>query len=134
MKLKQFLYATVINFFDNYFPDNLIIKNYSETVKKIIIYIQNNLSMSLTTEEIAKNLFLSKTTVATAFKKETGTTIGEYIDNLIFTKISYLLANDSISIREISQQFGFCDSHYLSRRFKKKFKVTPTEFRKMHSK
>ena len=39
MKLKQFLYATVINFFDNYFPDNLIIKNYSETVKKIIIYI-----------------------------------------------------------------------------------------------
>ena len=134
MKLKQFLYSTIIEFFDNYFPDKLIIKNYSETVKKIILYVQNHLSISLTTAEIAENLFISKSTVSTSFKKETGLTIGKYIDNLIFTKVSYLLANDRMSIREISQQFGFCDLHYLSRRFKKKFNITPTEFRKKHSK
>ncbi len=132
MKLKKFLYSTIIDFFDNYFADDLIVKNYSETVKKIMLYVQSNLSMSLTTAEIAKNLFLSKTTVATIFKKETGFTIGEYIDKLIFTKVSYLLVNDSISIREISQQFGFCDAHYLSRRFKEKYSISPLEFRKIN--
>jgi len=134
MKLKQFLYSTIIDFFDNYFPDKLIIKSYSETVKKIILYIQKHLSISLTTAEISENLFVSKTTVATSFKRETGFTVGAYIDNLIFTRISYLLANSRTSIKEIGRQFGFCDSHYLSRRFKKKFNVTPTEFRKMHNK
>lgn len=130
MKLKNLLYSTIINFLDNYPPGDLTIKNYSETVKKIIIYIQNNLSISLTTAEIAKHLFLSKTTVSTTFKKETGVTIGKYIDKLIFTKISYLLANDTMSIQEISRKFGFCDAHYLSRRFRAKYNQTPLEFRK----
>lgn len=134
LRLKQILYSTVMDFFDNFFEGSMPVPEYSDTVKKTILYIQKNLSMSLTCKDIANALFLSPTTIRTMFKKETGMTIGSYIDDLIFSGISNLLANEKISVSEISRKFGFCDAYYLSRRFKEKYKQTPTEYRRTYSK
>lgn len=133
LNVKQILYVTVTDFFNNFYKGKIPVKNYSDTVKKTMNYIQKHLSISLTSSEIAQNLFLSQTKIRTAFKNETGMTIGDYIDDLIFSQISNLLINEKIPIAEISRRFGFCDAYYLSRRFKEKYNQTPSQFRKLNS-
>lgn len=133
LKIKQLLHQTVVAFLDQYSTGGLPVRNYSENVKKTMRYIQNNPLVSLTSSQIAKALFLSESKMRLDFKKETGKTIGEYKNDLIFSQISSLLATDSISVGEISRRYGFCDPYHLSRRFKERFHQTPTEYRKASS-
>ena len=50
----------------------------------------------------------------------------------VFIQAKKLLANEQLSIAEISTRLGFCDQFYFSRRFKQKFGETPSSFRKRH--
>lgn len=130
LKIKQFLFQTVISFLEQYCNSDLPVREYSENVKKTMLYIQKNLSVSLTSSKISKELFLSETKMRTDFKKETGKTIGEYKNDLIFSQVSILLTASKLSVAEISRKYGFCDPYHLSRRFKERFHQTPTEYRR----
>ena len=130
LKIKQILLQTVITFLDQCNAAPLPVRDYSDNVKKTMCYIQSNLRISLTSSQIAKALFLSETKMRMDFKKETGKTIGEYKNDLIFSQISSLLATESMSVGEISRRYGFCDPYHLSRRFKERFHQTPTEYRR----
>lgn len=107
-------------------------KPYSTEVLQAISYIQNNISIQLSGEQIAKAIFISPSRLHKRFKAETGLTLGAYQDRLIFYRATQLLAEKKLSIKEISQQLGFCDEHYFSRRFKEKMGMTPTGYRKYH--
>lgn len=102
----------------------------SPEVAKTIDFIRNNLSIQLTTAEIAEKLFLSKNTLAKHFKNELGLPIGKYIDKLIFFEAEMLLTKTSLSIKDISERLGFCDQFYFSRRFMQIFEETPLSYRK----
>jgi AraC-like DNA-binding protein len=107
-------------------------KPYSTEVLQAISYIQNNISIQLSGEQIAKAIFISPSRLHKRFKAETGLTLGAYQDRLIFYRATQLLAEKKLSIKEISQQLGFCDEHYFSRRFKEQLGMTPTGYRKYH--
>lgn len=102
----------------------------SNDMIKVVEYIRANLSIRLTTEEIANNLYMSKNTLAKRFRSEAGIPIGKYIDKLIFFEAEKLLTKSSMSVGEISAKFGFCDQFYFSRRFRRLFEETPLEYRK----
>ena len=107
-------------------------KNYSQEVSQAISYMQNNLSIQLSSEQIANALFISPSRLHKRFKAETGICLGAYQDRLIFHRATLLLAERQLSIKEISQQLGFCDQYYFSRRFKTQLGITPTNYRKLH--
>lgn len=130
LKIKETLLRAVISFLEHYATAPLPVRDYSENVKKTMRYIQSNPLISLTSSQIAKALFLSETKMRMDFKNETGKTIGEYKNDLIFSQIRSLLSTDNLSIGEISRRYGFCDPYHLSRRFKERFQQTPTEYRK----
>ena len=130
LKIKETLLRAVISFLEHYATAPLPVRDYSENVKKTMRYIQSNLLISLTSSQIAKALFLSETKMRMDFKNETGKTIGEYKNDLIFSQIRSLLSTDNLSVGEISRRYGFCDPYHLSRRFKERFHQTPTEYRK----
>lgn len=102
----------------------------SPDIAKTVGYIKANLSAQLTTEDIAKSLYLSKNTLAKRFKREVGIPIGKYIDKLIFFEAEKLLSKSPLSIREISASLGFSDQFYFSRRFYAMFEETPSAYRK----
>lgn len=104
----------------------------SDCVKKAVIYIENNLSMTLTVSEIAEKLFVSPNTLSHRFKKEMGEPVGKYIDSLIFYKAEQLLMGSELSVAQISAELGFYDRFYFSRRFKEKFGIPPLIYRKSH--
>ena len=105
-------------------------KNYSQEVLQAISYMQNNVNLQLTTNQISQAVFTSPNRLHKIFKAETGMTIGAYLDRLVLFRATQLLKDPKTSIGEISRQLGFCDQYYFSRRFKNQFGQTPSEFRK----
>lgn len=105
-------------------------KSYSQDVLQAISYMQNHVTLQVTTTQIAQAIPISPNRIHKLFKAETGMTIGDYLDKLVFSRAAQLLLDPKLSIGEISRQLGFCDQYYFSRRFKDKFGQTPSEFRK----
>lgn len=108
------------------------IKPYSREVLQAISYIQNHLTIQLSGEQIAQAIFTSPSRLHKRFKAETGLSLGAYQDKLIFHQATQLLAERKLSLKEISQQLGFCDQYYFSRRFKAQTGLTPSRYRKQH--
>ena len=104
--------------------------SFTACVSKAIDYIKQNLSAQLTTEEIAANAFVSKSTLTKAFKKELNMSVQEYLYDIIMFEAGQLLTHNSFSIAEISDKFCFSDQFYFSRRFRQKYGVSPREYRK----
>ena len=112
--------------------NNIDIKaeNYSPCVMKAIKYIRDNLSVQLTTSEIAENIFVSKSTLTKHFKKELDMSVGDYIYDLVMSGAEYLLSTSDEQIQTISEKFGFYDQFYFSKKFKEKFGKSPSVYRK----
>lgn len=109
---------------------NLEKKEHALSVRKAIEYIESHLSMQLNLNEIAANSFTAPSTLTRNFKRETGMTIRQYIDESIMFRASQMLHSDKTSILEISEHFGFCDQFYFARRFKEKYEMSPRDYRK----
>ena len=108
------------------------IKPYTQEILQAMTYIQNNVTVQLSGEQIANAVGISPSTLHKRFKAETGVSLGAYQDKLIFYRATQLLAERQLSIKEISQQLGFCDQYYFSRRFKTQIGKTPSQYRKYH--
>lgn len=130
LKVKMMLYQTVSTFIDKFKFDVMPLNKYSELVKNTMKYVRKNTRVTLSVDEIAKEMFVSQSKLRNVFKNETGITLGKYIDDMIFYRAKRLLGNRKFSIGEISSNLGFCDQFYFSRRFKEKYGKTPSEYRR----
>ena len=104
--------------------------SHSNYVKKAMNYVQQNLSGSLTVQQIAQQLFISERTLNNYFKKEIGKNVSNYIDEMLMMKAQRRLLFTDLSVKEISEQLGFCDQFYFSRKFKQKCGKSPYVYRK----
>ena len=64
------------------------------------------------------------------FKEATGYSPIDYLIRIRLHKAAEMLVSTSSTISEISPECGFADSNYLTRQFRKVYKVSPREFRR----
>lgn len=95
-------------------------------------FIMQNLHRSLSLDEIAEEAGYSSTHFARLFKKRYGMAVNEYIIGRRIAQAQLLLAQTRLPVKQVSYQCGFNDQLYFSRLFKKKLKITPTDFRKYY--
>ena len=105
-------------------------KSFSPCVVRAINYIKRNLSAHLTLEEIAKNAFVSKSTLTKHFRRELSKSVLEYVSDLLLFEASLCLLKTNLSVLAVSEKYGFSDQFYFSRRFKEKFGTSPQKYRK----
>ena len=129
LRLRQIALDILLNFIE-YFRISIRTDDYSPCIYKALVYIKQNLSMSLTISEIAENIFVSKSTLTKHFQKELHMSVNTYICNTIMAEAERLLITSNISIHDLSQRLGFSDQLYFSRRFKEKFGKSPRQYRK----
>lgn len=127
--LKNEIYGVLIEMLNSLSYLDLSNMDFSEPIQQTISFIRNNLSLKLNTAMISKSLYISESTLAKKFKSETGVSIGKYTDDMIFFKAENLLQKTTLPIKQISDILGFCDQFYFSRRFRQRYRESPSEYR-----
>ncbi len=130
MELKSIIYSTVVAFVKRYNFCDILIGEYSGTVKQAMEYIQRNLKASLTLKEISDAVFISESNLRKQFRLELGTSVGRYIDSLILNKAKSMLIHKNYSIKKISDELGYGEQFYFARRFKEMTGKTPSQYRR----
>lgn len=104
-------------------------KEYSPIIQKTITFIESDLSANLTLSTLAEVLNVSGGYLSTIFRKETGTTITEYIRDKRMKHAAYLLSSTHLQIQTVALHCGIMDVQYFSKLFKKHTGKTPKEYR-----
>jgi two-component system response regulator YesN len=90
---------------------------------------KNYTNASFSISDISVFLHMSVSHVCTMFKKETGDTINNYLTEYRLAKARQYLRETLFTAAEISAKVGYKDSSYFGRIFRKRFGVTPSEYR-----
>jgi AraC-like DNA-binding protein len=92
--------------------------------------IENNLqNPDFSIEDFAKAMHLARGKFYADWKKTTGQTPNESIQNARLSAIQRLLLTTDLTVAEIAHQTGFNEAAYLSRFFQQKMGQSPTDFR-----
>ncbi len=109
---------------------NVVPSNSPKLPELAKIYIHEHFSERLTIYELCKALGCSKSALLTAFKKEYGTTINNYICDVRINETKKMLATTSLSMSRIAEDTGFYDQSYFSKVFLNAVGITPSEYRR----
>jgi len=129
LTLKSMLTEDLLAFFKNERVGENELSHHSPMVLAAIQLIRRHLSAQLSVREVAERLYLSERALTTAFRRELGQTPGRYIDEMLFMEACRLLLT-SRPIGEISEQLGYCDQFYFSRRFRARSGKSPSAYRR----
>ncbi len=105
-------------------------KETNRAVAKCVDYIDNNYAQAITMEELCEISGMSKQYLCRLFRNILDTRPMEYIAKRRIQAAKELLTGTKMSIEEITEQTGFCDSSYFCKLFRRYEGITPTQFRK----
>lgn len=133
LKLKAEVYGLFYTLFSSVFvPDQRASAMKDATtrnIKVIIDYINENYMNNITIDELAETVNLSKHYFMRFFKKYMGMTCIEYINDYRLNIASNMLLTTRYQITEVAASIGITNLSYFNRIFKKKFHMTPKEYR-----
>lgn len=98
--------------------------------RRVEAYIDAHLKEKITNEQMAQLCGISLPYFVKRFKKAYHLTPQEYIMERRICKGCYLLLQTSLSIDDISELLGFCNTSHFIRRFKEREKMTPVQYRR----
>ena len=105
----------------------------SETLMDAVVaYIRRYHKQNITMESLCTHFSCSRSKISHAFKSQLGVGFREYLTELRLTDAAGLLCYSELSVTEIAYSVGFCDSNYFSGVFKRRFGLSPTEYRRAH--
>ncbi|MDY3928404.1 MAG: AraC family transcriptional regulator [Clostridia bacterium] len=100
-------------------------------VAKIIKYINENLSRTVTLRDVSEYVHLSKEYTAYIFKKEMNKTVTEYINERKMLLAKDMIKTGKMSLIDVSENLGYENYSYFSRVFKKYFNTSPIKLYKL---
>lgn len=92
-------------------------------------YILQNISRSISTDELARWLGLNRTYLCRLFRQQTGKSVGEYITGIKMAEAKRLLSLSKKTLREISDYLGYSSQSHFQNTFKREVGITPGEWR-----
>ncbi len=104
-------------------------ENMRLVMKKAIEFLEENYQRQITLAEVAGAVFVSPYYISRMFKRETGQTMTEYLNDMRIKNACTLLENVAYKVYQIGEMVGIPDAHYFSRLFKNSTGLTPSEYR-----
>ena len=106
-------------------------KSHFEQINLALVYVHNNFGANITAEDLANESGYSIFHFHRIFKEIVGENVNNYIRNTRLEKASNLLLyNQHKTIEMIARDSGFSTGTGFSAAFKKKFSMTPKDWRK----
>ncbi len=98
-------------------------------ILRAIEYIEQNYRGKLSLKDAANALYISPNYLSELFKKTTGQNFSDYLNDVRMERSRIYLADISRKIGDISELVGFSDARYFSSAFRKKYGMTPLDYR-----
>ena len=103
----------------------------AESAKSLI---EQQFDHFLTVQGVAELLRVDRSTLFRACKSELGLSPKELVEEVRFKRALKLLTNPQLSIKQVALACGISDQCYFSKAFRKRFQLSPGQWRKNHSK
>lgn len=101
---------------------------YTSIKEKVFAFVEDNCEQNIGLCDIAKHIGKSQNHISFAFKKETGKTITQYINEEKIKKIIDILHRGEKSFKKACEKVSLCDATYGYKLFKKFTGLTPKEY------
>ena len=98
-------------------------------VQLMMQYIHENYNHEISLDEIASHIGISKSTALNLFQRFIHTTPVSYLIGYRLQAASWLLKNTNKKVKSIAYESGFHNVDYFCRLFKKRYHLTPSEYR-----
>ncbi len=103
-----------------------------QIMNSIYMYIEQDLA-DANLNSIARKMQMTDSHLSRVFKKNTGTNFSEYLSDRKLEEAAKLLVQDNkIKVADIADMLGYGNPTYFLSRFKAKYGVSPTAYRKLH--
>lgn len=99
-------------------------------LREIYEFIPEHSSEELTLDTLARRFSVSKYHLSHEFKKHTGTSPIEYVEQCRVRSAKLLLRYSDLTMAQIAEQIGFHDQTTFGRAFKRQEHQSPSEYRK----
>lgn len=113
------------------YTENSATKQKSDWCVKLQGYIAENVKEKFNLDDMAKIMFISKSSLCHRFKNETGVPLMDYILAEKIKASFYLLA-DGMNNRQIAEKLSLSDEYYFSKLFKKTVGISPKEYKHIY--
>lgn len=100
-----------------------------KAIEVALHFIDTHFHEDLSLEKVASIVFLNPIYFSQLFKQKTGQGYKEYVISLRMEQAKKLLGNPDLKLADIAERIGYQDVRHFSQVFRKKFEMTPTEFR-----
>lgn len=104
-------------------------QNKYNTVAHVIQYVDLEFRNKLQLQDLAKHFHMNATYLGQRFKKETGKTFNEYVNDKRIAEAKCLLKRSNKKIAEVALEVGFPNADYFVSKFKQSTGVLPSVFK-----
>lgn len=101
-----------------------------ERFRKLFLYLEENFYKRILVKEAADIVNMSTYHFCKTFKKVTGKTFIEFLNLFRVNEAEKLLGNTNMSVTEVAEQVGFCNTNYFDKVFKQVKGYPPSQCRK----
>ena len=103
-----------------------------QTIKAALDYIRKNFAKDFSIADLAVECGYSETYLMKLFKKYTGITCIDYINNYRMNKAGEMLISGNEQIIDVAFSCGYSNISYFNKLFKEAYEMTPKEFRRQN--
>lgn len=130
LKIVEFLlFLSIEDLNENIEPQKHVSKKQAVIIHDIKDYLTDNISDSITLDELASKFNISKTSIKNSFKIMYGKSVFKWRQEYRLQVASTMLKETDLSIKTISQNVGYQNHSKFTARFKSYYGVTPSEYR-----
>jgi len=108
--------------------------NRLERFRPVLDAMERNLAKPLTRTSLARLACLSTASFHVAFKEVFGKSPMHFLRDKRLLSAQRMLLNDTMSVAKIAEQCGYSDQFIFSKAFKKKYGISPANYRLLTSK
>lgn len=114
-------------------PESVFIDTtgYSKLSREIVQYLERNYHREVPLQEVADTVGFNKNYICSAFKRDTGMTIGNCHTIIRIRKAAELISFSDMTLNQVAESTGFTNLSHFNRIFKKVVHLPPGQYRRM---
>lgn len=97
--------------------------------KRVSLYIQYSYKTPITPKNLAERFFVNQSYLSRHFRANMGETLTDYINRTRLENSKILIKSSDLPISVVALNVGYTDANYFVKLFKKRFGMTPSEYR-----